>query len=220
MTSNNTRREFLQSVGATGIATISTWADEESVTSLNAVDLLIPASEVPTGFKQQPTPESNLFIDALYAADPGTTSADIAVQAYWKGGEQTRPKWVLSSLAIVADDSILRETLEDAVGQSYGTYVEEYAAETNIWIQFERTRTQTSQASEWRVNIIEQSDCFNQYTGAGHIFTDLMHLQFFGNVVLATLAFGPTDTGPSVDSLVDQYATVQHTRYDNHGATQ
>lgn len=220
MTSNNTRREFLQSVGATGIATIPIRADEEAVTSLDAVDLLIPASEVPTGFKQQPTPDSNSFIDALYAADPGTTSADIAVQGYWKGGEQTDPEWVLSSLAIVADDSIPRETLEDAVGQSYDKYVEEYDAETTDWIQFEQTRTQTSQASEWRFTITEQSNCFNQYTGAGHIFTDLMHLQFFGNVVLATLAFGPTDTGPPVDSLVDQYATVQRTRYDNHGATQ
>lgn len=111
MTSNNTRREFLQSVGATGIATIPIRADDETVTSLDAVDLLIPASEVPTGFKQQPTPDSNSFIDALYAADPGTTSADIAVQGYWKGGEQTDPEWVLSSLAIVADDSIPRETL-------------------------------------------------------------------------------------------------------------
>lgn len=220
MTAHNTRREFLQSIGATSIATIPTQAGDEVVTSIDAVDLLIPASAVPTGFKRQPTPDSNPFIDALHAADPDTTSADIADQGYWKGGEQTNPEWVLSSLAIVADDSVPRETLEDAAGQSYDRYVEEYAAETNDWIQFEQTRTQTSQASEWRVNIIEQSNCFNQYTGAGHIFTDLMRLQFFGNVVLATLAFGPVDTGPSVESLVDEYATLQRTRYDNHGARQ
>jgi len=224
MIRKNTRRAFLQGIGGVSLFGLPTsTADEASISasnaSLRATDLVIPASEVPPGFEPYPTSDSNSFIDVLDESDLDVASTDIAVQGYWKGSTQSDPEWVLSAIAIVADDSLPRATIETAAQQSYDEYVTAYNAETGPMIDFKQSHTRDGQISDWRVDIIETSLFDNANDDAKHILTDRMRHQFLGNVVLGTIAFGPTDTGPPIDSLLAAYATLQRTRYKTHGAT-
>jgi len=204
-------------MGLLGIPTLdpdqSNTADDEP--PLSAPDLLIPDSEAPPGFDRQPTPESSSFTDALDESAFDTASADIATQGYWKGPAQTDPEWVLVSTAIVADTPIPRTEIETAAQQSYDEYVTAYDAETSPLIDFEQAHTASNSVSEWRVDIHETS--FTDDTPR-HIYTDIMRQQYVENAVLGTIAFGPTDTGPPIDSLLDQYATLQRSRYETYRA--
>jgi len=220
MTRYNTRRAFLQSIGGVSIIGIPTSANSEDIDpKLTATDLLISAAEVPSGFQSYPTKEANSFIDALHDSPVDVTTIDIDVQVYWQGTTQSDPEWVLSSAALVADDQLPRPRIEDAAQQSYDEYVEAYNAETGPMIDFEKSHSRDDEVSDWRVDIIERSIFHNSNEGAGHILTDRMRHQFLGNVVLSTIAFGPTDTDPPVDSLLEEYAALQRTQYDTHGAT-
>lgn len=220
MTRNNTRRAFLQRVGSVSVIGLSTYADsEDSDTTLTATDLLIHASEVPPGFESYPTKDANSFINALHDSPVDVTSIDIDVQVYWNGTTPSDPEWVLASTALIADDPLPRPRIEAAAQQSYDEYVEAYNAETGPMIDFEQSHTRDDDVSDWRVDIIEQSLFNDSNDGAEHILTDRMRHQFLGNVVLGTIAFGPTDTDPPIDSLLDEYASLQRSRYDTHGAT-
>lgn len=223
MTRNNTRRSFLQSIGGAGFFISPTSTADEASTSTgdaspNAADLVIPASEVPPGFEPYPVPETAPFIDALDESALDVASTDIAVQGYWKENTQSEPKWVLSATAIVADEPLPRAPIEAAAQQSYDEYVTAYNAETSLLIDFEQSHTRAGQISDWRVDIIETPLFDTSNDGTRHIFTDRMRLQFLGNVVLGTIAFGPTDTDPPIDSLLAEYATLQRSRYKTHGA--
>ncbi|WP_302080574.1 hypothetical protein [Salinibaculum rarum] len=223
MTRTNTRRAFLQGIGGIGVIGVPTRTADEGTTTggdttVTATDLVIPASEVPPGFESYPTPNSNSFIDALEELTLDVTSTDIAVQGYWSGEVQSDPEWVLSSVALVSEDPLPRTSIETAAQQSYDEYVEAYRAETTPLIEFDQSYTRGDQVSDWRVEIFEKSLFHNSNEGAEHILTDRMRHQFLGNVVLGTLAFGPTDTDPPIKLLLDEYATLQRTLYDTHGA--
>lgn len=220
MTRDNTRRAFLQRIGGVSVIGIPTYADgEDNDTTLTATDLLIPASEVPPGFESYPTKETNSFIDALHDSTVDVASIDIDVQVYWQGTTPSDPEWVLASTALIADSQLPRPRIEDAAQQSYDDYVEAYNAETGPMIDFEQAHSCDDEVSDWRVDIIERS-LFNDSTErAEHILTDRMRHQFLGNVVLGTIAFGPADTDPPIDSLLEKYAALQRAQYDTHGAT-
>jgi len=224
MTRKNTRRSFLQSIGGIGVIGLPTRKDAEASTSaddasLTATDFVIPQSEVPPGFEPYPTPDTNPFIDVLDESLLNVASIEIAVQGYWNGTTQSDPEWVLSTTALVADDPLPRAPIEAAAQQSHNEYVTAYNAETSPLIDFEQSHTCDGQSSDWRVDIIERSLFDDSNDDARHIFTDRMRHQFLGNVVLGTIAFGPTDTDPPIDSLLAEYATMQRTRYETHGAT-
>lgn len=224
MTRHNTRRAFLQRVGAASVIGFPSRVTDENSTSaadtaVTAADLIIPDSAVPPGFQTAPTPDSNRFTDALAESPLDVTSTDIAVQGYWSGETQSDPKWVLSSSAIVADEPLPRKTIETAAQQAYDEYVEAYNEETTSLIDFDQSHSHSDVISDWRVDISQTSPLSNTTDAAQPIFTDRMRHQFFGNVVLGTIAFGPTDTDPPINSLLDQYATMQRIRYETHRAT-
>lgn len=224
MIPNQTRRSFLQGLGSVGVVGLPTRTGDEAGTSPNdaslaAGDLVLSASDVPPEFKPYPTPDWNPLIDALSESALDVASIDIAVQGHWKGTTQSDPEWVLSTTALVADDLLPRTLIEAAAQQSYDEYVTVYDAETNILIDFEQSHTRADRVSDWRVEIIERSLSNDANSDARHIFTDHMRFQFLGNVVLGTIAFGPTDTDPPIDSLLGEHAAKQRTRYETHGAT-
>jgi hypothetical protein len=55
---------------------------------------------------------------------------------------------------------------------------------------------------------------------ANPIFTDLMRLQFFDNVLLGTVVFGPRAEPPELTTLLEQAATQQRAQYQAYGANQ
>lgn len=224
MIRDNTRRAFLQSIGATTVTGIPTRSDDEAGTStgdatLSATDLVISDSDVPLGFESSPTPDNNSFIDILNESSLGMVDTDIAVQGYWKGGTQSDPEWVLSTLAIVADGEVPRSIVETAAQQSYDEYVTAFEAETGPMIDFKQSHTRNGQSSDWRVEITQTLLFSDLNDGEEHIYTDYMRQQFFGNVVLGTIVFGPTDTDPSIESLLTEFATMQRNRYKTHGTS-
>ncbi|EMA18436.1 hypothetical protein [Haloarcula amylolytica] len=219
MTRENSRRAFLHSVGAvslTGVTATSSAAE----TTLTAPDLVIPESAAPNDFDPLPSVESNRFTDALHAAAPGLTSSDIAVAGYWNGATQTDPEWVLSSMAVVADESLPRAPIEAAAEQAYDEYVAEYDAETSSLIDFEQTHVRTDQTTEWGVDM-HRAPMFSDRTDGGElVFSERMRYQFFDTAAVATLAFGPHKQDPPVDALVNEYAALQRDRYETRGGTQ
>jgi hypothetical protein len=224
MTRHNTRRAFLQRVGAASVIGFPSRVTDENSTStvdttVTAADLIIPGSAVPPGFQTAPTPDSNRFTDALAESTLDVANTDIAVQGYWSGETQSDPEWVLSSSAIVADEPLPRTTIETAAQQAYDEYVEAYNAETTSLIEFDQSHSHNDDVSDWRVDISQTSPLANTNEATQPIFTDRMRHQFFGNVVLGTIAFGPTDTEPPIDELLAEYATKQRIRYETHGAT-
>ncbi|WP_338739404.1 hypothetical protein [Haloplanus salilacus] len=223
MTQNNTRRAFLQGIGGVSVIGLPTRADAKASTSaddasLTATDLVIPESEVPPGFEPYPTPDTSPFSDALDESALDVASTEIAMKGYWNGTTQSDPEWVLSTSALVADNPLPRAPIEAAAQQSYDEYVTAYNTETSPLIDFEQSHTRAGQISDWHVDIIERRPFEDSNDAARHIFTDHMRHQFLGNVVLGTIAFGPTDTDPPIDSLLAEYATMQRTRYETHGA--
>jgi len=224
MTPNNKRRTFLQSIGGMSVIGLPTRLDDEASTSdgderLRATDLVIPASEIPPGFKRYPTLDSNSFLDTLNESALDVERTDIAAQGYWKGTTQSNPEWVLSTTAIVANDSLPRAPIETAARHAYNKYVTAYDEETGPLIEFNQSYSRDGQTADWRVDIIETSPFETSTDSADHIYTDRMRHQFLGNAVLGTIAFGPTDSEPPIDELLAAYATMQRTRYETHGAT-
>lgn len=146
MTRYDTRRAFLHSIGAAPLATVPTTTASGDTTNtttetrLTAADLLIPEPELPRGFSQQPTPDSNPFLDALHEAEPRITDADVAIDGYWNGTTANDPEWVLSPLAIVTDDPLPRETVNAAATHAHDEYIDEYAT-------LQRTRYNTHGAT-------------------------------------------------------------------------
>lgn len=219
MTRHNTRRAFLHSIGSLSLIPALTpnqanTADDDATPA--AADLVISNSEAPSGFERYSEPDSNPFIDALDQSAFDIAHVDIATQGYWKGQTQAEPEWVLSTMALVADDTLPRTAIDSAAQLAYDEYVTEYDAETSPLINIEQTHTTSDNTAEWRLNIHEAS-LFDDTTT--HVYTDIMHHQYVENAVLGTIAFGPTDTETSVESLLDTYATLQRTRYNTHGAT-
>ena len=218
MTRPHSRRAFLHRVGAvslTGVTATSATAE----TTITAPDLVIPDSEAPDDFDPLPSVDSNRFTDALHTATPELTNSDIAVAGYWNGDTQTDPEWVLSSMAIVADEPLPRASIEAAAEQAYDEHVAEYDAETSSLINFEETHARTDQTTEWGINVY-RAPMFNDRDDGKLVFAERMRYQFFDTAAVATLAFGPHKQDPPVDALVDEYAALQRDQYETHGDTQ
>jgi len=180
--------------------------------------MLVPDAAVPNRFTQYPEPDSGRFYDILTDNAPDLSNADTARVGYWDGNTQDDPHWVLSSIAIVADETLPRATVEAAAGQSNDKYVAEYDAETGPMIDFEQSRSRTDRAAEWQVDML-QTSLFGDATDDPYpIFTDLMRFQFFDNVLLGTVVFGPRAEPPGLTALLEQVATQQRTQYHAYGA--
>jgi hypothetical protein len=87
-------------------------------------------------------------------------------------------------------------------------------------IDFEKSLTANGNESGWQVDILEAPLIADSETEPTTIFVERMHNQFLDNVFLGTIVFGPADGSPSVESLVDEFATVQRNRYDSMRPTQ
>lgn len=219
-----TRRDWLRSVGAgiTGVATsaIISEADDSRTARLRARDVLVPDVAVPNRFTQYPDPDSSRFFDILTGNAPDLINADTARVGYWDGNTQDNPHWVLSSIAIIADETLPRATVEAAAGQSNDEYVAEYDAETGPMIDFEQSHSRTDGAAEWQVDMLRTPMFNDDADNANPIFTDLMRLQFFDNVLLGTVVFGPRAEPPELTTLLEQAATQQRAQYQAYGANQ
>ena len=219
MPQQNTRRTFVKAVGGasfTGIPSTLLQRDNfETDTELRAAELVIPETELPAGFDRHPLSEENTvpIVETLQSLDSRFESSDIAVEGYWKGGNQENPQWVISSLAIVTGKPISQSLVETAAAQAWNQYIAEYEAETPRFVEFEPSRSRGEQASECCLNIFRTDVWGDTESERKPIYTDRLRLQFFENVLLGTIVFGPTDSSPTVESLHEQYTNLQHSRY-------
>ena len=216
-----TRRAWLHTigVGATGVVThplvSSTHGDQEP--RLKARDLLVPETAVSDRFSQYADLGSGRFFDILTDEVPALTDADTATNGYWDSGTQDNPHWTVSSMAIVADDTLSRGAVEAAAGQSYDEYVAEYDAETRSSIAFEQSATRTDRGAEWQMNMLQT---YGDDSDATVIrFTDRMRIQFFDNVLFGTVVFGPRQEPPELATMLETFTTQQHSQYRAHRAT-
>jgi hypothetical protein len=208
-------------VGVSGVVThplvSGTVDDQES--RLQARDLLVPETVVSDRFSQYADLGSGRFFDILTDEVPALTDANTATNGYWDGGTQDNPHWTISSMAIVADDTLSRGAVEAAAGQSYDEYVTDYDAETRSSIAFEQSSTRTDRGAEWQMNML-QSSMFGDGSDDTVIrFTDRMRIQFFDNVLLGTVVFGPRQEPPELATMLEAFTTQQHAQYRAHRAT-
>lgn len=219
---DHTRRNWLRTVGmgVSGVAihSTTTGTDDAQAARFCACDGLVPDTAVPDRFTQYPEPASTRIFDVLADEAPEPTDADTAASGYWDGDTEENPHWILSSMALVADDTLPRATIESAARQSTDEYVAEYNAETGPTIDFEQSHTRGDRATEWRVDLLQKPILANDSKDLVPLFTDLMRLQFFDNVALGTVVFGPRTEPPGLTAMLDQIATHQRVHYRVHGA--
>ena len=216
-----TRRDWLRTigVGATGVATypLTSGTDNDQESQLKARELLVPETVVSDRFSQYADLGSGRFFDILTEEVPALTDADTVTNGYWDGGTQDNPHWTVSSMAIVADDTLSRGPVEAAARQSYDEYVADYDAETRSSIAFEQSTTRTDRGAEWQMNMLQT---YGDDSDATVIrFTDRMRIQFFDNVLLGTVVFGPRQEPPELATMLEAFTTQQHAQYCAHKAT-
>lgn len=218
-----TRRDWLRNmgVGVTGVVThpLTSGTDDDQESGLQARDVLVPDTALPERFSQYPDLGSGRFFDILTDKVPTLTDADTATNGYWDGGTQENPHWTVSSMAIVADDTLSRESVEAAAGQSYDEYVADYDAETRPTITFEQSSTRTDRGAEWRMDMFQPPMFGDDSEDTEIIFTDLMRIQLFDNVLLGTVVFGPRSESPELTAMLEAFATQQHAQYRAHRTT-
>ena len=229
MSRQHSRRAFIKAVGGvsfTGIAgsATATSGSSEERQPLAAADLVIPETAVPAGFKRHPTSDSDReaapFIEKLQYLDPRFKSVDTAGNAFWKGEVESDPQWVISSIALVGENTLPRPHIGKATDLFYDDYIDEYDAETSVMIEFEKSYSAHGNEADWQVDILEAPLLTDSETEPTPILVERMHQQFLDNVFLGTVAFGPADGSPSVESILDEFATLQRNRYDSMRPTQ
>jgi hypothetical protein len=229
MPPQHTRRAFIQAVGGVsvtglaGSATATSGTTDEAPT-VSAADLVIPETAVPTGFERHPTADSDQgagsFAETLQHLDPRFESVETATNAYWKGGVESDPRWVLSSIALIGEDRFPRLHIEYATDAFYEDYIDEYDTETSVLIDVGQSYAVSGNTADWQFDILEVPLLTDAETEPSPILVERMHQQYLDNLFLATVVFGPADGSPSVESLLEQFATVQRDRYDLAKITQ
>jgi hypothetical protein len=229
MPPQHSRRAFIQAIGGVsftglaGSATAASGTTNESST-LSAAELVIPETAVPNEFERYSPEDTNRgstpFIEKLHHLDPRFKSVATAGNAFWKGEEESDPQWVLSSIALVGADRLPRLHLEKAADVFYDEYIDEYDAETSVMIEFEKSYAARDNTADWHVDILEAPLLSETETDPSPILVERMHQQFLDNVFLGTVVFGPADGSPSVESLLEEFSTVQRDRYDSARSTQ
>jgi hypothetical protein len=208
-------------VGVTGVVThgITTGTDDATEPRLRARDVIISETAVPDRFTQYPETGAGRFLGLLTDEAPELSDADTAGNGYWDGEEQENPHWVLASMAMVADETLPRATVEAVAEQAEDEFVADYDTETSQTIGFEQSHTRSDRAVEWQVDMVHTPVFGDPANNGDPLFTDLLRLQFFDNVLLGTVVFGPRTEPPELTALLEQFATQQHEHYRAHGAT-
>ena len=222
MTEDNTRRTFVKAIGGasfTGIpSTLLGRSIAEDDTNPVAAEILLPEAELPEAFDCCPGLDIHTvpFVEALQSVDSRFKSSDIAAEGYWRGTDQSNPEWVVSSLAIVTEWPLPRKIVETATGQMWDEYVAMYDEETLFFVEFEQSFSRSERVSEWGLDIIQTPHHTDLEPKTTVIYTERLRLQFFENTLIGTIVFGPTGSSPSVESLLDQYAEIQRSRYRSY----
>jgi hypothetical protein len=213
MSNHTSRREYLQGLTGTTLTSLSVLSTTTDDTTLAAADLLIPPEDTPAKFTRSPATGPGRFAETLETMDSMFTDADMATRGYWHGNTESDPEWVLVSHAIVGDEDLPRRTLEAAAEQAHDEYVAEYDDETSLLVTFEQDWQHRDKTTDWRLTIDQIPLFKDQPDDPDPVFTELTRYQYHGNTFLATTAFGPYDTPPAIDTLVNRYATLQRARY-------
>ena len=212
LNTDNTRRAFVGSLGSItliGVPSITTKNDTDSGDSPLASDLLIPDTAIPTGFRQYSNPDSFPLVKPVESACQQLDPVDITAKAYWKGDTQSIPQWAILSIAIVADGTISRATVEEAVTRSYQGPIATINADTGVGTEFEQSYSWNGRDFNWDVDIIRVPLSRNSETDSTVALREQTQIQFFDNISLVTTVFGPGNASPSVGSLLERYASIQ-----------
>jgi len=222
MTEDNTRRTFVKAISGasfTGIpGTLLGSGAAEDDTAPVAAEMVLPKGELPESFDCCPGPDIHTipFVETLQSVDSRFESSDIAAEGHWKGTDPKNPEWVVSSLAIVTGWPLSRKIVETAASQMWDEYIVEYNDETPLFVEVEQSHSRGEEASEWGLDIFRTPFDTAKRSEPTPLYTERLRLQFFEEVLIGTIVFGPVGSSPSVDSLLEQYAGVQRGRYESH----
>lgn len=215
LNTDNTRRAFVGSLGSItliGVPSITGKNDTDSGESPLASDLLIPDTAIPTGFRQYSNPDSFPLVKPVESACQQLDSVDITAKAYWKGDTQSIPQWAILSIAIVADGTISRATVEEAITQSYEGPIATINTGTGMMTEFEQTYSWDERNFNWDIDIIGVPLSRNSKADPTVALREQTQIRFFDEIYLVTTVFGPGNALPSVGSLLEQYADIQFDR--------
>jgi hypothetical protein len=210
MPQHNTRRAFIEALG--GVTVIRASSTTDSGDTPSASDLLIPDTVIPTGFKQYSNPDSFPLVNPVESVDQQLDSVDISSKAYWKGDTQSIPQWAILSVAVVADETISRATVEEAITQSYEGPIATINTGTGMMTEFEQTYSWDKRNFNWDIDIIGVPLSGNSKADPTVALREQTQIRFFDQIYLVTTVFGPGNASPSVGSLLEQYANIQYDR--------
>ncbi|SIS21275.1 hypothetical protein [Natronorubrum thiooxidans] len=217
---NYSRRSYLQGFGGIFLAgapklTVNTQSTVHN--DISASNLLIPESAASGDFEPVTGTNSIPIMSHLRTRNSWFEGAETAAQGYWKGPDEENPHWVLSSLAVVCDQTLCRHAIEEATTRCYSEYVQEYDAETPVTVEFEQSRTHYTGWTDWQMDMLS-IDPFSDdpSSSSERLFTDVMRLQYHGNVLLGTVVFGPDAVGRDVSSMLIKYSRFQHSQLYPH----
>lgn len=216
MPQHNTRRAFLKVISSTGftglVSSHSTTPTSDStaeIPTLAASDLLIPDTAIPTIFEQYSNPDLIPLVHPVESIRQQLDSADITAKGYWKGNTRSTPQWAVVSIAMVAKKTLSRAIVEEATTQSYEGPIAKFSTDTGIMTEFEQTYSWSDRQFDWNIDMIGVSLSKDSDTDPALALREQIKIQFFDNIGLVTIIFGPGNASPSVGSLLERYAMIQ-----------
>lgn len=213
---NASRRSYIQLVGGVAFGSSQPLecknrsAPKEDV---SASDLLVPQSHAPTDFEVAESGSEVPLFEYLASSDLQLDRARTGARGYWKGPNEQRPNWVLSSLAVIASEPISRRSIEDAVQRCYSSYVRKCDAETPEYVDLTQSRTLHPGLTDWRM-VMRRSDSPSH--SSAYLFKDVMRLQYRRNVLLGTGVFGPDHADRGVDSMLTRFSRHQRSQLQSN----
>lgn len=209
---NLSRRSYLQLVSGVpfGISQIPRHSNrKDTKEGVSASDLLISQEQAPSGFEITESVNGVPLLEYVSSTDLHLNQARSAARGYWKGPNEQNPYWVLSSVAVVSEEPISRRSIEQAARECYSEYVCEYDDETPDSVDIAQSRTTRSEMTDWCM-LIPRSDSPSH--SSDYLFKDVMRLQYYQNILLGTVVFGPSHADRDVDSMLTRYSRLQHSQ--------
>ena len=220
MAQQNSRRTFIKTIGSvsfTGIAgsAINTADSDDTNSKIDASRLLIPDEDIPDEFEKHPNPDTSRLLNVLCSADSRFNMVESAVQGFCKGGTKSNTQSVISTMALVGDDTLPQLHIEAAIELFCREYISEYKDETTIPIRAALIRHATDNEPIWQIDISATHPDSGSASSGFQTFTEKIQQQYFENVSLITIVSQPLGSTTLDEPLLGKYATIQRSRYES-----
>jgi hypothetical protein len=220
MTGNEpTRRKFLHWVGAASVIGLPVATargrhpNDGRVNNQYDVDpdaLVVEADDLPDVFEEATPSEDPALPTQQQDIDPALEDAATALTGYWAGEQEYEPRQVVASFVSVCDAIPDRSAVESAVADCVDDMAAVYARSPSV--QISQSRRTGSNTTMWRIDLTGAAvaDHYNEPVAGA---SDLLHVQYCGNVLLETAVFGPRRAVRDADSLLATAVGTQRRKF-------